>query len=432
MSDTSAHATGSPSRGRSIAAVICLVVGALLTTPAAVAFWGQRTLNDTQRYVETVGPLVDSAEVQDAVATKVIEAIEKRVDVESLLDEAFAGVIDERPRLELLIGPLAGAVNSLIDSQVRAFVASDTFRDLWMAANTKSQQVLLRVLKGDSTGAVSLQDDQVVLDVSEVIDAVQQRLVDRGLTMLEKVPTPDQDRQIVLMDAPQLKDLRTIYAFGNPVATWLLPFAAALLLGAFVLSRRRARMTVAIAGVLVANSLLVAVSLSIGRQLFVNNLSGTVFGPASTVFYDTLLSYLERGQDVMLWLGLLLAVAGWFAGSTTSGAAVRRTVAGGLESVGSALAPGPVGRAGTWVGSNVRWLRVVVGLVGVVVLLWGLDVSLSRLAWSTVLVVVALALLQVLVGAGRATTGPGATTGPAADDQASADAAADVDAPVPV
>jgi uncharacterized protein HemX len=35
--------------GRSIAAVICLVLAALLTVPAAFAFWGQRTLNDTQR-----------------------------------------------------------------------------------------------------------------------------------------------------------------------------------------------------------------------------------------------------------------------------------------------------------------------------------------------------------------------------------------------
>ena len=44
-----------PSRGRSMAAVICLVLAALLTTPAAVAYWGQRTLNDTERYVDTVG-----------------------------------------------------------------------------------------------------------------------------------------------------------------------------------------------------------------------------------------------------------------------------------------------------------------------------------------------------------------------------------------
>ena len=94
-----------PSRGRGVAAVVCVVLAALLTTPAAVAFWGQRTLNDTQRYVETVGPLVDSPEVQDAIATKVTDAIQQQVDVEALLNQVFAGVIDDRPRLQLLVGP---------------------------------------------------------------------------------------------------------------------------------------------------------------------------------------------------------------------------------------------------------------------------------------------------------------------------------------
>jgi hypothetical protein len=42
-----------------------------------------------------------------------------------------------------------------------------------------------------------------------------------------------------------------------------------------------------------------------------------------------------------------------------------------------------------------------VGVLGVVVLLWGTDVSVSRLVWSLLLVVVLLAVVQVLVGAGR-------------------------------
>src|SRR5438045_3298502 len=202
MSESSVVPTPAPSdsRGRSIAAGICLALAILLTTPAGIAFWGQRTLNDTQRYVDTVGPLVDSPEVQAAIAAKVTATIQSKVDVEALLNEAFAGVIDDRPRLQLLIGPLAGAVNGLIESQVHNFIASDAFADLWVTANTRSQQLLLRLLKGEDTGAVSVQDEVVVLDVSEVIDAVQQRLVDRGLTFVQNVPTPDQDRQIVLME----------------------------------------------------------------------------------------------------------------------------------------------------------------------------------------------------------------------------------------
>src|SRR3954452_22531309 len=404
-----------PSRGRGIAAVVCVVLAALLTTPAAIAYWGQRTLNDTQRYVATVNPLVDSPEVQAAIATKVTDALERQVDVEALLNEVFAGVITDRPRLQALVGPISGAVNGLIESQVREFIASETFAEFWVAANTRAQAALVRLLRGDESGAISLQGDQVVLDVSEVIDQVKQRLVARGLTIVERVPVPDKDRQIVLMDAPRLQQARTIYAFANPVAKWLIVVVAVLYLAALVLSRRRPRMTVFIGAVLAANALLVAWALAVGRQLFVNQLAGTEFGPASTVFYDRLLSYLQRGQQVLLWLGLFLVVVGWFAGRNRTGAAARAAVAGGLESVGSALADTPVAGAGRWVASNARWLRVVAGVLGVVVLLWGNDVSLSRLFWSVVLVGVLLAVIQVLIGAAggpNRTSTPGASLSP--------------------
>lgn len=173
-----------PSRGRSIAAVICLVLAGLLTTPAAVAYWGQRTLNDTERYVETVGPLVESPEVQEVIATRVTGAIQQQVDVEAILNTAFAGVIDDRPRLEQLVGPLAAAINGLVEREVRAFIASDEFADIWVLANTRAQQTLQRILNGDDSGAVSLQGDEVVLDVDEVIERVKERLVARGLTIV--------------------------------------------------------------------------------------------------------------------------------------------------------------------------------------------------------------------------------------------------------
>ncbi len=389
--------------GRSIAAVVCVVLAALLTTPAAIAYWGQRTLNDTQRFVDTVGPLVDSPQVQEAIATTATDAIQSQVDVEAILTEVFAGVITERPRLQQLVGPLSGAINGLIDREVRAFVASDTFADIWVRVNTRAQQTLVRVLEGDDSGAVSVQGDQVVLDVSDVIAEVQQRLVARGLTIVENVPIPDVDKQIVLLNSSQLEQTRTIYAFTNPVARWLLLVVAALYLAALLLARRQPRMTVTIGLLLAANALLVAWALSVGRQLFINELAGTVFGPASSVFYDTLLAYLERGWQVFLWLGLILVVAGWFVGSNTSGTAVRTTLSGGLDTAGARLADGPVAGAVRWVAANARWLRVAVGVLGAVVLLWGNDVSPSRLFWSLLLTVVLLGVVQVLVGAGAAT-----------------------------
>ena len=108
---------------------------------------------------------------------------------------------------------------------------------------------------------------------------------------------------------------------------------------------------------------------------------------------------------MFLWLGLILVVAGWLAGSNKYGTVVRTTVTGGLEDTGSQLAGGQTRAAGQWVAGNLPGLRTAVVVLGVVVLLWGNDVSLPRLWWSLALVLFLLALSQVLVGAGR---GPGA------------------------
>ena len=403
------------STGRAVAVAVCLVLAALLTTPAAIAYWGQRTLNDPARYVDTVGPLVNSPKVQAAVATKVTNVLEQQVDVEAILNEAFAGVITERPRLEALIGPLAGAINSLIETQVRNVLASDEFAEFWVSANTRLQQGLIRVLKGESTDAISQQGDKVVLDVSEVVDLVKQRLVDRGLTMVENVPTVAADREIVLFDAPQLRQARNAYALFNPLAKWLLVVVAGLYLAALVLSRRRPRTTVTIGVLLAANALFLAFALSVGRQMFIDALAATEFAGATTVVYTTLLAYLTRGQQVLLWLSLILVVTGCYLGRNAVGTAVRTTVCGGLEAVGAALADGPVAGLGRWVAANAGWLRVVIAALGGVVLVWGNEVSQDRLFWATLIVVALLAIEQVLVGVGKASRGTGGS-GPSAVD----------------
>ncbi|WP_235734551.1 hypothetical protein [Nocardioides alcanivorans] len=409
---------GGPSRGRAAAALICLLLAAVLTTPAAVAYWGQRTLNDTQRYVATVHPLVKSQEVQEAITTVVTDAIEQQVDVEGMLNDLFARVVRDPARLDLLVGPLSAAVSSLIEREVRDVVSSDEFAEFWVRVNTRAQQALKRVLTGDESGLATLEDGQVVLSLDELIERVKERIADRGLTLVQNVPVPRTERQLVLMEASQVEQLRTIYAFGNPVAQWLLPFTGLLFAVAFVLARRRARMTVAIGAALALNALMVALALSVGRQLFVNASAGTAFGPASRTFFDTLLAYLTRGQEAVLWLGVVLIVAGWFAGTNATGTTCRVTLARGLGHVGEQLPRSAVGTLARWCAANAGWLRPAVVVLGLVVLVWGNAVTTERLWWCLALVVALLAGLQVLIGAGRpaaaAPAPPGSPASPGA------------------
>jgi hypothetical protein len=70
--------------------------------------------------VDTGGPLIHSPAVQDAIATRVSDVIDKQVNVEEILNNVFASTITDRPRLQKLVGPLSGAIDGLVDSQVNS------------------------------------------------------------------------------------------------------------------------------------------------------------------------------------------------------------------------------------------------------------------------------------------------------------------------
>lgn len=385
--------------GRSVAALVCFVLAALLTTPAVVGYWGQRTLTDTDRYVATVGPLAADPEVQAATAAAITRAFEKNVDVEGLINQALGGIVQDRPRLQALIPVFAGAVNSFVANAATEVTQSQQFQDLWVKANAALQQEAVKFIEGD-TSAIKVQGDQVVLDTAPLIDTVKQRLVDRGLTIVENINIPEADRQVVLLTNDQLAQAQTIYMFAKPIMSWLIVVVALLYLAAVLLARRKGRMVLAVGVAFVVNALLIATGLWYGESQFVNTLQGTAFAAASEVFYSTLLAYLDRAWRVLFWLGIVLAVCGFVGGRNRAGTAVRRFLAGGLEGLGATMS-GPLGGLGTTVARFANPLRWVAAVIGFVVLFWGNDTSVQSLIWATAVTLALFALIQFLIGAGK-------------------------------
>ena len=89
--------TSARNRARSAAAVVLIVVGALLAPVAVAATWTERTLTDTDRYVDTVGPLADDPTVRSARAGRLTEAVMSRIDVGALVDGVTAGLAERAP-----------------------------------------------------------------------------------------------------------------------------------------------------------------------------------------------------------------------------------------------------------------------------------------------------------------------------------------------
>ncbi|MDA2987025.1 MAG: hypothetical protein O2789_04755 [Actinomycetota bacterium] len=322
---------------RSISSLIVFVLAAALTIPALVGHWGHRTVIDAGRYIETVGPLASSPEVQEAVADAVTQAVLDKVDTEKQVDELLTGLFPDRPVIQGLSAPIAAGVNSAIAALIDRFVTSDAFQEVWLKLNTALQRGIVAVLSGETDGTVKLEGDQIVLDVSSLLGDVQTYLVDQGISAAGNITIPDNDRTIVLAEAPALAQLRLVYSLTSPLLEWLPLVIAALFALSIFLARRRARTTVATGIALLVAGVLVWQGLGIGETVFVDQLAGTVFAPASTVFWNTLFVYLVAGTKAISLIGIAVIFAGWLSGRTSSARWVRGHITRGLSEISSRM-----------------------------------------------------------------------------------------------
>src|SRR5271169_4495049 len=70
------HRRTAGSVARAFLSVVLIVLGVLCLVISPVAIWGRNLVLDTNRYVETVAPLVHNPGVQDVIVTQVDKQVE--------------------------------------------------------------------------------------------------------------------------------------------------------------------------------------------------------------------------------------------------------------------------------------------------------------------------------------------------------------------
>ena len=216
---------------------------------SGVAIWSHNQLTNTDRYVETVSPLAGNKDIQQAVATRVVNALFAEVDPAKQIEDALPS------RAAFLGEPIATAMKTFATDATEKLLASDRFQTLWDNVNRRAHNQLVALLTDDSAkakGAVSIRDGKVSLDLSNVIKTVQGKLVSAGLTFLDGVNVPPVSRTIAIINTEGLAEARSYLAILDTLA-WVLPVLAigALIASALVVHTRR-RATIRAALVLVA------------------------------------------------------------------------------------------------------------------------------------------------------------------------------------
>ncbi len=383
-------------RARSYVSLALFIVATLLTPIAVIGHWGHQTIANPEQYISTVAPLAEDPEIQQAVADVVSEAIIEQVDTGNLASGLLGAFIPNERLSDLLSGPIKVGIDGLIRGGVDRFVTSSAFQEAWVKINEAAQRGFIAALSGDPSGPVQFEGDDLVLNISSLLQEVQTALVDEGIDIAGSVTIPDSDAQVVLLDSPALAQARAIYGLASPILSVILLLTAALFTLSVLLATRRARTTVAVGITVMAWSLALNYGLGVAEESFVDAFQDTLFEQAATAFYNQLLVYLLLAVQGLLLLGAVIIVLGWFCGNTRAAVSVRGAIDSGLAEVGQRLPTSlaTVGRPLREYAPFVRWGLLTIWLIAVFA--FGAVTFERTLGWTALLVGV-LTLAQILM-----------------------------------
>jgi hypothetical protein len=392
---------------RRIIAALLITLASVLAPFAVGALWAERTITETDTFVETLAPLADDPAVQQTVAAEVSTAIIEAVDAQGRVEEALSQVTGPlaglRPDSAIAQG-IASGINGAIESGVTSYTQSDRFGEGWTAISTLLQEQFVKLINRDTTdAAVTLQDGQVVLDTKVAVEKVTAQLAERGVPFVDALEVPG--REVVLADAPNLQIAATALGIFLPVANWLWVVVLLMFLVGILLWRPRSRGLLWTGVGLTLGGALMFAGLNLGEATLVAQ-APTDYAAVLSAVSTTMLRFLVNALLVMVSLGVALMLAGWLAGATKSGRKVRLALADAAHRWGSPLADGPIGRFTSEHQMLVPTLRGLVLVVAIAYLVLLDRLSPTIILWTALATALALLLVEIVEGAGRGYEAP--------------------------
>jgi hypothetical protein len=381
---------------RAPVAVVLIVLGCVFAPISVVAVWTANQVSDTNRYVANMAPLINDPAIQDALTSKITNAVVARLNVKGLADQAAADLSRRGlPQVGGLVqgaaGSLASGVAGFVHSGVHKVITGPRMAKVWTQVNRVAHEQLVVALSGRGHRGIVVKGGEVTLDLAPLIAVTKADLSSRGLTIVNKIP--DVHTAFPLFPSANLVKAQRAYRLINDLKI-VLPVLTLGLLGLGVGVARRHRRALIGAGLGFAASMLVlGVALLIARAIYLNSVPPSVLpADAAAAAFDILVRFIKTALRALLVAGLVVAAGAFFTGPSAAAVRARGWFSSGLGSIrrrgeAAGLRTGPAGR---WTYTHRAALRTgAVALAALVFIFWGQPTV-------TVVVVIAVLLLAVL------------------------------------
>jgi hypothetical protein len=410
---TEQQAAAAERRGwwRPVVAGVLVTLVAVLAPLSVLATWANGQIQETDRYIETVGPLADDPDVQDAIAARIEQIVFSYLDIEAVTDELVSAIVDrglpERAAITLqaAVGPLVAGIQGFVSDKIHDFVRSDAFADAWVQANREAHSQLVAALTGEGD-AVTIEDGEVTVGLATIIGTVKTQLVEAGFGIAERIPEVDATFTIVKSD--DLSTMQKLLGFLDGLSTWL-PVVGLLLLALAVFVARDRRRVLFAAGMAVAGAmLLLGLALNVIRPFYLDALP-----PESSEAAAGAVSFIRFALRGLLIVALAVAIGAWLSSPSGTGAATRRGIVRAIDAVrsGGAKAGLDTGAFGVSLARYRGPIRVGILVVAALIYL-AIDHPTTASALTVVIITaVLLVVLELLAHAPEQETAASPTAG---------------------
>jgi Short C-terminal domain/Protein of unknown function (DUF2975) len=307
------------SRGRLIGIDVLIGVTTLLLIVGIFATWANRLLFSPDNWSNTSTQLLQNQNVRNTTANYIVDQLYANVNVTGLLKEGLP------TQLQALAAPAAGALRNAAVQGAELALTRPEVQALWAQANRAADQTFVAVVNGRK-GTVGVNQGAVTLDLGSILNNIASRL---GLPSDLASKLPPNIATLTVFKAKELKYVQNGGKAIKGLALWLTILVPLLYILALFLAkghRRRTLMTIGFAGiiagvvvVLLRSVLQGAVTSSLTHDAALQATIHDVYGIATSILSDV--------AGGVVFIGILLVAAAWFAGPARPAFATRRAIA---------------------------------------------------------------------------------------------------------
>jgi hypothetical protein len=307
------------SRGRLIGVDVLIGVTTLLLVVGIFATWANRLLFSPDNWSKTSTQLLQNQNVRNTTANYVVDQLYANVDVTGLIRQGLP------TQFQALAAPAAGALRNAAVQGAELALQQPRVQQLWAQANRAADQTFIDIVNGRK-GAVGVNQGAVTLDLGSILDNIASRL---GLPSDLTSKLPANIATLQIFKSNQLKYVQNGGKAIKSLAFWLLVIVPLLYILALFLAkghRRRTLMTIGFAGILAGVLVILA------RSILQGQVANSITSDASlqaTIHdvYGISTSILKDVASGVIFIGILLVAAAWFAGPARPARSSRRAIA---------------------------------------------------------------------------------------------------------